>query len=201
MLCRIHEGHLGIDKQKNMSRNVFYWSNMNVDIEKKSQNCTSCLKYRPAQCKESYHEDHDVLGPWSKVDTDIFHWRGVNYLLVIDYYSNYPEIAKLSSISSSDVILYMKSIFARHGIPSVVVSDNATCYSSRLYREFAEEYIFLHRTSSPGYAQSNGKAERGVGIVKSVLNKAFDSNADLYLSLLAYHTAPMACGKSPSEMK
>ena len=89
MLCRIHEGHFGIDKQKNMSRNVLYWPNMNVDIEKKSQNCM-CLKYRPAQCKESYHEDHDVLGPWSKVGTDIFHWRGVNYLLVIDYYSNYP---------------------------------------------------------------------------------------------------------------
>ena len=46
--------------------------------------------------------------------------------------------------------------------------------------------MFLHRTSSPGYAQSNAKAERGVGIVKSVLNKAFDRNADLYLSLLAY---------------
>ena len=88
MLCSIHEGHLGIDKQKNMSRNVLYWPNMNVDIEKKSQNCTTCLKYRPAQCKESYYEDHDVLGPWSKVGTDIFHWRGVNYILVIDYYSN-----------------------------------------------------------------------------------------------------------------
>ena len=36
MLCRILEGHLGIDKQKNMSRNVLYWPNMNVDIEKKS---------------------------------------------------------------------------------------------------------------------------------------------------------------------
>ena len=74
---------------------------------------------------------------------------------MIDYYSNYLEIAKLSSISSSDVILHMKSIFAMHGIPSVVVtvSDNATCYSSRLCREFAEEYFFLHRTSSPGYAQ------------------------------------------------
>ena len=34
------------------------------------------------------------------------------------------------------------------------------------YREFAEEYNFLHRTSLPGYAQSNGKAELEVGIVK-----------------------------------
>ena len=37
MLCRIHEGHLEIDKQKNMSRNVLYWPNMNVDIVKKSK--------------------------------------------------------------------------------------------------------------------------------------------------------------------
>ena len=59
----------------------------------------------------------------------------------------------------------------------------------------------MHRTSSPGYAQSNGKVEHGVGIVKSVLNKAFDSKVDLYLSLLAYRTAPLVCVKSsPSEM-
>ena len=36
----------------------------------------------------------------------------------------------------------MKSIFARHGIPSVVVNDNATCYSSRLYREFVRNILF-----------------------------------------------------------
>ena len=57
----------------------------------------------------------------------------------------------------------------------------------------------MHRTSSPGYVQSNG-TERGVGIVISVLNKAFDSSVGLYLSLLAYSTAPMACGKSPLGM-
>ena len=53
MLCRIHEGYLCIDKQNKMSRNVLYWPNRNVDIEKKSQKCTTCLTYRPAQCKES----------------------------------------------------------------------------------------------------------------------------------------------------
>ena len=44
MLCRIHEGHLGIEKQKKMSMNVLY-TNMDVDIEKKSTNFTICLWY------------------------------------------------------------------------------------------------------------------------------------------------------------
>ena len=200
MLCRIHEGHLGQDKQKSMARCVLYWPNMNVHIEEMSNKCAVCQMYKPAQCKESYHTDDDITGPWDKVATDCFHFRGHDYLLLVDYYSNYPEIAKLASLSSSNVILNMKSIFARHGIPRVLVSDNATCYASRSFKTFADEFNFEHRTSSPGYPQSNGKAEKSVGIVKGVLNKALDSNDDIYLALLAYRTAPMACGKSPSEM-
>ena len=200
MLCRIHEGHLGQDKQKSMARSVLYWPNMNVHIEEMSNKCAVCQMYKPAQCKESYHTDDDITGPWDKVATDCFHFRGHDYLLLVDYYSNYPEIAKLASLSSSNVILHMKSIFARHGIPRVIVSDNATCYASRSFKMFADEFNFEHRTSSPGYPQSNGKAEKSVGIVKGVLNKALDSNDDIYLALLAYRTAPMACGKSPSEM-
>ena len=200
MLCRIHEGHLGQDKQKSMARSVLYWPNMNVHIEEMSNKCAVCQMYKPAQCKESYHTDDDITGPWDKVATDCFHFRGHDYLLLVDYYSNYPEIAKLASLSSSNVILHMKSIFARHGIPRVLVSDNATCYSSRSFKMFADEFNFEHRTSSTGYPQSNGKAEKSVGMVKGVLNKALDSNDDIYLALLAYRTAPMACGKSPSEM-
>ena len=200
MLCRIHDGHLGQDKQKSMARSVLYWPNMNVHIKEMSNKCAVCQMYKPAQCKESYHTDDDITGPWDKVATDCFHFRGHDYLLLVDYYSNYPEIAKLASLSSSNVILHMKSIFARHGIPRVLVSDNATCYASRSFKMFADEFNFEHRTSSPGYPQSNGKAEKSVGIVKGVLNKALDSNDDIYLALLAYRTAPMACGKSPSEM-
>ena len=181
MLCRIHEGHLGQDKQKSMARSVLYWPNMNVHIEEMSNKCAVCQMYKPAQCKESYHTDDDITGPWDKVATDCFHFRGHDYLLLVDYYSNYPEIAKLASLSSSNVILHMKSIFARHGIPRVLVSDNATCYASRSFKMFADEFNFEHRTSSPGYPQSNGKAEKSVGIVKGVLNKALDSNDDIYL--------------------
>ncbi|KAL0152959.1 hypothetical protein M9458_051737 [Cirrhinus mrigala] len=89
--------------------------------------------------------------PWQKVGTDLFFLDGQNCLLVIDYLSNYPEIALLSSTSAAGVVTHMKAIFARHGIPQVVCSDNGPCYSSRDFPKFAEEYGFQHVTSNPLY--------------------------------------------------
>lgn len=50
----------------------------------------------------------------------------------------------------------------------------------------ATQYDFKHVTSSPVYAQSNGKAEKGVHILKQLVKKAADSNSDSSLALLSY---------------
>ena len=140
------------------------------------------------------------LDPWEKVGTDLFHWNGQEYVIIVDYKSNYPEMALLSSATSENVITHLKSVFARHGIPKVVVSDNGPQYASDCFVKFARQYGFEHRTSSPRYAQSNGKAEKGVGIVKRLLNKAKESGSDPYLALLAYRMAPKEGGLSPAEL-
>ena len=56
--------------------------------------------------------------------TDLFEWKQVSYLLVVDYNLRFIEIVKLSSTTSRGVINHLKSTFARHGIPQIVVSDN-----------------------------------------------------------------------------
>uniref|UniRef100_A0A672Q3W0 Integrase catalytic domain-containing protein n=1 Tax=Sinocyclocheilus grahami TaxID=75366 RepID=A0A672Q3W0_SINGR len=138
--------------------------------------------------------------PWQKVGTDLFFLDGKNYLIVIDYLSNYPEIALLPSTSAASVVTHMKSIFARHGIPKVVCSDNGPCYNSKDFQKFADEYGFQHVTSNPLYPQSNGKAEKGVHIVKLLLKKAVDSRSDPYLALLNYRASPLEHGVSPAEI-
>jgi len=120
--------------------------------------------------------------------------------LVIDYYSNYPEIALLTGTTSNSAIAHVKSIFARHGIPKTVVCDNGPCYNSKEWQQFAKQYCFQHVTSSPQHAQANGKAEKGVHIIKQLLKKATDSKSDPYLALLSYRTTPLECGLSPAEM-
>ncbi len=123
----------------------------------------------------------------------------------MDYFSSFPEIkfpeiAQLSNSSSACVIQHLKSIFARHGIPLVVVSDNGPCYNSGEFRDFATHYNFKHVTSSPHHAQSNRKAEKGVHIVKQLLKKASAGKADPYLALLSYRATPLEHGASPAEL-
>ena len=109
-----------------------------------------------------------VLRPWQKVVMDMFMYKKATYLLVVDFASSYVEITKLGAMTSPDVILHLRSIFARQGIPETVVSDNGPQYASYEFARFASEEGFTH------YPQSNGKAERTVQTVKAMLKKSVD---------------------------
>ena len=100
--------------------------------------------------------------PWERAATDLFELNGSTYLLLVDYFSTYIEVQKLSLTTSTSVSTAMKAIFARHGVPAVMVSDNGPQFASREMREFSESYGFSQVTSSPHYPQANGQAERAV---------------------------------------
>ena len=92
-------------------------------------------------------------------------------MTVDDYYSRYPEIAHLKNTNSVAVINKLKSVFVRHGVPKVLISDNGLQYGSAEFAEFARNYGFTHATSSPKYARANRAAERSVQTLKGILWK------------------------------
>ena len=66
--------------------------------------------------------------PWQQVGTDLFTFKGKEYLIVVDYFSQYPEIVRLPSTTSQVIILAIK-VFSQYGIPKRVRSDNVPQYS------------------------------------------------------------------------
>ena len=90
----------------------------------------------------------------------LFELGGQHYLLVVDYFFRYPEVIKLTSTTSATVIMILKSIFSRHGIPEIVRSDNGPQFTSNEFTQFARTYRFRQVTSSPHYLQSNGVVKR-----------------------------------------
>ena len=134
--------------------------------------------------------------PWQQVATDLFTQRNVDYLLYVDYYSRYFEVEALSNTRSHTVITKTKEIFARHGIPDIVRSDNGPQYSSKEFAEFAKAWKFQHITSSPGYPQSNGLAEKTVQTVKHMMNKSEEPQ----LAFLEYRNTPVDQNESPAQL-
>ena len=104
------------------------------------------------------------------------------------------------NLKSSSVISYTKSIFARHGIPLEVRSDNGGCYASAEFKNFAETWGFKHVTSFPYMSNSNGQAEIYIEIVKGILNKTKAENKDPYLSILNYRNTPIDNFGSPAQL-
>ena len=191
MLSKLHAGHMGMEKSKARARECLYWPHLSEDIEDIVGRCSTCAMFRKQNQQEPLMP-HPVPGrPWAKVGADIFDFRGKDYLVVVDYFSKYPEVVQLHGKTADEVVRVLKPIFARHGIPDVLMSDNMP-FQSHVIKQFANEWGFDLITSSPTYAQSNGQSERYVGIVKSMLRKAAQEGKDPNLALLEYRTTPLS---------
>ena len=124
VLAQIHEGHLGIERSKLRARDLVFWPGMTKQIENIVTNCSTCQELRSGNPREPMLPHEIPQYPWQIVATDLFLWNDVNYIVVVDYYSRYWEIASLRSTTSTAVIEKLKQIFSRHGIPETVKSDN-----------------------------------------------------------------------------
>ncbi|XP_060073920.1 uncharacterized protein K02A2.6-like [Ylistrum balloti] len=168
MLALVHKSHLGIVKCKSMARDTLYWPGMSVEIENMIQKCSVCAEASRKDPKEPLKETEIPDRPWSIISTDLFEFRGQHYLVSVDHYSKWPELAKLDNLTSSNTIPYLKGQIARYGIPDRIISDNGPQFACEEFTKFCKDYGIEHRTSSPRFPQANGQAERTVQTVKNL---------------------------------
>ncbi|UYV61067.1 K02A2.6-like, partial [Cordylochernes scorpioides] len=198
ILEKLHQGHFGINKCRSRAKESVWWLGISQEIERMVSSCTKCLKERKPK-HEPLMPSEFPIRPWQKVGMDLFYLNGRWYLIVCDYYSRYPEISLLQNLTAQEVIGRLKSIFARHGTPETVRSDNGPQFQKVLgseFSKFSKEWSFKLITSSPKFPQSNGFIE---AIIKNI-KQSFKKEEDCYLTLQAYRTMPLESGYSPAEL-
>ena len=194
VLDKLHEGHQGISKCRECAKQTVWWPGLSKQIQDMIDNCHICLKHkvnRPEPlCTTPFPQR-----PWQELGADFFQCQSCDYLIVVDYYSRYIEIAAMNkNKKDTEVVRALTSIMACHGIPERIRSDNGPPFDSGEYAKFANGCGFAITTSSPKFPRSNGEAERAVQTAKSIVKKERDQAK----ALLAYRSTPLSCGYLPA---
>lgn len=197
VLERLHMGHLGIEKCLRRAETCVWWPGIRKSVEKFIDGCNFCLENRPAQRHEPLRPVEVPGGPWRKIAMDF----GVDHLkrkfiVVVDYYSKWLEIEYMNTTTAEALIKVMSKMFAVHGYPEEIVSDQGPPFTGELWKRFLKERDVRQRFSSPTFAQSNGAAESAVKVAKRILRQDDPSRA-----LLAYRcTSHSATDWAPSQL-
>ncbi|GFV24329.1 transposon Tf2-6 polyprotein [Trichonephila clavipes] len=156
-------------------------------------------KFKRANSKEPLKPHTVPYRPFEKI-VDIMDLGNTIYLVVIDYYSKWIEIAELVNKSADEVIIILKTIFSRFSVPNIVVSDNILL-NSYIYKKFASGWDLNCAFISPHYSPSNGMDEKAVEISKSIMKKAREDRRDYLVGLMEYRNTPIpGLDLSPAQM-
>ena len=93
-----------------------YWPSLYNELKDLTTNCTTCLKFSAQETTSNKHyAGHEIpINPWSKLASDIFHFEGDSYLLILDFTSHFPIIGKLNSMTRKAIAHHMQSIFSKY---------------------------------------------------------------------------------------
>ena len=137
----------------------------------------------------------DIVGP---IDN--------KYLVTyVDYFSSFSEAAITRDISSKSIVKILMNIFARHGYPEKIVSDNGPQFVSQEFNRFLICKRIKHVRSSPYFPRSNRKIER----FHRYLGKNFQAvtvdgrswEEELPKILMSYRSIPHPMtGKTPASL-
>ena len=100
-------------------------------------------------------------GPWQKIHVDFYGpLPSGEHLLVIDRYSRYPEVEIVRSTKTSSVIPKLDKMFATHGIPCTITSDNGPPFNGSDYEQYLTALSINKHSSTPRWPQGNAEVER-----------------------------------------
>jgi hypothetical protein len=112
----------------------------------------------------------DILGPFPRaVGTYRF------LFVAIDKFTKWPEATPVVSITQGAAVAFLKSIVCRFGVPSRIITDNETQFTSRLFQKYCEGIDTQLCFASMSHPKSNDQVEReNAEILRGLKTRTYD---------------------------
>lgn len=139
-----HGTHPGMVRTKQRLRELYWWPGMDADVEVAIKSCTTCSQHdkttitraaplQPVPLPNAAWEKlaMDIVGPFCSAPPDCRF-----AITLVDYYSQWPEVAFTSDVTSATVIAFLSAVFSREGNPLELVTDNGPSFVSAEFEAF-----------------------------------------------------------------
>ena len=128
---------------------------------------------------------------------------GYMFLIVVDAFTKWLEVKPVKSATSATTMDQLRSIFATHGLPEMLVTDNGTVFTSMEFQQFTKRNGIRHVKTAPYHPASNGLAERAVQTFKEHMKKSSNDSIETQVArfLFSYRRTPHSTtGIAPAEL-
>ena len=202
-----HQAHQGIVKTKQCLREKVWFPGIDKIVETEIKSCIPCQASNPQNPKREPIQSSNLPSkPWTELSMDFLgpFPSGELLLVVIDDYSRFPEVEIVSSTTSACILSKLENIFARHGYPEILKSDNGPPMNSSDFASYAAACGFKHRKITPHHPEANGEAERFMRTLNKTIRAATTERVNIKTRLPTflrlYRATPHAStGVSPFE--
>ena len=157
MLSSLHEDHPGICGMKAPAWSYLWWLKLDTAIEDTVRNCSACREVKKGAVPAPLIPWKWPTRVWQRLHIDFAEYEGINYLLIVDAHSKWPEVYVTQSTTAANRIELLNGLFVSYGLPEEIVSDNGPQFTSDEFKVFIQSNGIIHTRIPPYHPASNGE--------------------------------------------
>ena len=110
---KLHQVHMGVESTLRRARTSLWWPGMNSQLKQFISLCQVCQSFQRNNRKESLMSHSVPDRHWSKIAADLLEFKGEQYLVLVDFYSDWIEFDKIRDYTATETIALLLKQFSR----------------------------------------------------------------------------------------
>ena len=137
-------------QMKALARAYLWWPGMDTQIAELVKACPVCQESQSTPAAAPLHPWEWPSQPWSRIHLDYAGpFLGHMFLVLVATHSKWMDVHPMQSITAPKTIEKLRIIFATHGLPRKVVTDNGPSFTSEELSTFMLlQYEIVHVTTA-----------------------------------------------------